>query len=205
MRDNISPEEKLLKLIRGSKTKQAAPDAEPNMPSADPAPAGKKYTYHSGPARSRRFNIYNLASAAFIISCVYLAASFFYPWPGAREIKPVEVAKEKGMEMKPGMVEAKPYEYYLEGIKGKQIFGSSSGAEPEKPQAQTAIDADMIKDINLVGIIAGENPQAIIEDKKTQKTYYVSKGQNVGAFQVEEIQEGKVTLNYMSKKFDLYM
>jgi type II secretory pathway component PulC len=100
--------------------------------------------------------------------------------------------------------EVKPYEFYLEGIKSKQIFSSASRPE-ETARPASAASADLIKGINLVGIISGDRPQAIIEDKIMQKTYYVAKGQFVGAFQVEDIQEGKVILSYRGERFELYL
>lgn len=212
MRDNISPEEKLLRLIRGPKQKQAEvlpsakkPDAQ-SVQAPELKASAKEYAYHSAQPASRRFNMHKLALASFIISCLYLGLSFFYPWFGTGKMSQSEIAKEEDAALKAAdMPEVRPYEYYSEPLKDRQIFSSPASQGQERQTVLPVVGADSIKDINLIGIISGENPQAIIEDKKTQKTYYVKKGESMGAFQVEEIQEGKVTLSYMSEKFDLYL
>ncbi len=86
----------------------------------------------------------------------------------------------------------------------RQIFVSPAEQKTEKLMI-SGVNIDLIKDMSLVGIIAGENPQAIIEDKKTQKTFYLSRGQFMGEFQVKEIKEGKVILDYKGQSYELYM
>ena len=66
-------------------------------------------------------------------------------------------------------------------------------------------NTDLVKQLNLVGIIAGENPQAVIEDKNTQKTYYLNKGQFLGEIQLEDILEGKIIINHKGQRFELYL
>ena len=63
----------------------------------------------------------------------------------------------------------------------------------------------MSEQVGLVGIVAGDNPQAIIEDKKAQKTYYLNKGQSFNGYVVEEILENKVVLDYEGKKISLFL
>jgi type II secretory pathway component PulC len=65
------------------------------------------------------------------------------------------------------------------------------------------VGTELMKEINLLGVISGANPQAVIEDKKSGKTYYVTEGQMIGDFQVEEIGYGKIILNYNGQKFEL--
>ena len=72
-------------------------------------------------------------------------------------------------------------------------------------QPAIAANVDLLKDITLVGIITGANPQAVIEDKKSLKNYYVTKGQFIGQMQVEDIQEGKIIINYKGQKYELYL
>lgn len=60
-----------------------------------------------------------------------------------------------------------------------------------------------IQDLSLMGIISGDNPQAAIQDKKTQKVYYVSKGESVADFLIEDIQDGKIILGYKGQRYEL--
>ena len=89
----------------------------------------------------------------------------------------------------------------MEGVRQRRIFGNI--LVQQAGIANAAANADLIKKINLVGIIAGENPQAIIEDKDARKTYSVTKGQAIGEFRVEDIQEGKIILEYRGQRYEL--
>jgi type II secretory pathway component PulC len=189
MKDNISPEEKLLRLIRGGKNTEEKPVIR--------KPIQTFSSFYSNPA-----NIHKSIYILLAISAIFLLTSFIYPWVGLKKIKLPDISKEKVKDkVSISKKEAKPYEFYLEGLKRRQIFATSSiqGAGISTVASQ----AGSIKDMNLVGIISGENPQAIIEDKKTQKTYYVAKGQFIGDFQVEDIQEGKIILNAQGQRFEL--
>lgn len=189
MKDNISPEEKLLRLIKGAKNTEEKPVIRKPIQSFS-----SSYLTSS--------NIHKSIYVLFAVSLVCLLASFIYPWVGLKKIRLPDISEERTKDkLSISKRETKPYEFYFEGLKRRQIFAASSvhGAGISTVAGQ----AGSIKDINLVGIISGENPQAIIEDKKTQKTYYVTKGQLIGEFQVEDIQEGKIILNSQGQRFEL--
>ncbi len=58
--------------------------------------------------------------------------------------------------------------------------------------------------LSLLGIVSGEQPQAIIEDSQTQKTYFVSEGQTVvdGAI-LESVNSNGVVLNFLGETIEL--
>lgn len=188
--DNISPEEKLLRLIRGEKKQ------EKGLPIIKQGASALIL---------KNISMQKIILVIFAFSIIYLVINFIYPLVGLNKIKLPQVEQKNitESEIEPKS-ETKPYEFYLEGTKGHQIFTSPVSSETAEKSSTTA-NADLVKDINLVGIISGENPQAIIEDKKIQKTYYVTKGQFIGELQVEDIQEGKVILDYKGQKFELYL
>jgi type II secretory pathway component PulC len=119
------------------------------------------------------------ASAISRVSVSGTAASF------ARGVMPIEV---------------KSYSHYSNMISGKSIFGVSSDAQAESQADASDSSGDSV---GLVGIVSGNNPQAIVEDKKGQKTYYITKGQSVNGITVDDIGEGSVTLDYKGKKMTL--
>ena len=92
--------------------------------------------------------------------------------------------------------ELKPFSYYSEIISKHQLFKIISAPETKEKSktASTAASLDALKNYSLLGIISGENPQAIIEDKKTKQTLYLQKGQSLGEFKISDIQDGKITL-----------
>ncbi len=210
MRDNISPEEKLLRLIRNPKKPESSAQKTAAMHSAgsvipvqpqfaDKVSGKNQFDYAS------LFSAKRIVYLFLILVAIFAVISFVYPFIGYNKLLPetsVSVDADKlTIQAKP---KARPYEEYLKGIDDRKIFDSSS-LSGSSTAASAVASQDLIKDINLVGIISGDNPQAIIEDKKTQKTYYLYQGQYLGEFQIEEIKEGKVTVNYRGQKFELYL
>jgi type II secretory pathway component PulC len=212
MRENISPEEKLLRLIKGQKKSGGSGEIKPAISSILPSEKnlGLKPDLKSAAAATwqqylEKVNIKIVVLTVFTISCIYLIATFIYPMIAPKTIVLPNVSSEKNQtETSTPENETKNFDYYTKGTE-RQIFTNPAAQEAEKSAASAAVSADIIKDVSLVGIISGDNPQAVIEDKKTQKTYYVGKGQSIGEIQVEEIQEGKVILNYKGQKFELYL
>lgn len=214
MKEHLSPEEKLLRLIKGKSSKPKITLQVPTV-SAELKPQRKpgwlKIDLRLGfkdALRSFERIFFSAAGvktvlwAAFIFSCIYLGLSLIYPLFGLRTIALPKVDMRSGNgTVQLTAKENKPFEYYVEAAKGKQIFGGEvlqeSGAVPVRGSAE------LVKDLNLLGVISGENPQAVIEDKKIQKSFTVTKGQFVGEFQVEDIKDGKVMLNYQGQRFEL--
>lgn len=210
MKDNISPEEKLLRLIKGQKRTETTADkvipvSTSTLPKPDLKPLQNQSFLWLGFYRYVVSLRKKIIAMAFLVSSMYLVVSLVYPWVGLKKIKlpkitsPIMREPEIRLEKK-GI---KPYEFYLEGIQGRQIFSIKSGQERQRPIS--GANVDLIKDISLVGIIAGENPQAIVEDKNTHKSYYLNKGQFIGEFQLEDIREGKIILNYHGQRYELYL
>jgi len=200
MRDNILPEEKLLKLIRINKKNNTSIVAAPNIDRSAKQTV-RKFSFIAPHIGARK-----IIQGFYIGSLFYLTASLVYPLFDPKEIKMPDInAKEKPDRAKEVFIKKeniKPYEFYSSIFKQRKIF-TNSGVNLEKPIGIAS--ADLIKDINLVGIISGEVPQAIIEDKKAQKTYYLKKGQFMGPLQLADIQEGKIILNYEGQMYELYL
>lgn len=208
MMDNILPEERLLRLIKGqAKDHGQRSDAgiEPLDPHTRDAKPGFERARRSSLQRYLYiFNSRRMTLAGFIISCAYLIFSFVYPVVAPVSVDLSRVAPEKAIDtqLKPSF-QIKPLTFYLDSVNGHHIFGNA--AQPEIHKAVNAQGSNVIKEINLVGVIIGDHPQAIIEDKNTQKTFYINKGQFIGEFQVEDIQEGKITVNHEGERYELYL
>jgi type II secretory pathway component PulC len=206
MKENISPEERLLRLIKGQKKEAVASSVEkkPAIVTEGLKPSIKRSI---SPLSQKYFSILYIRRiiwAAFILSNIYLVISLVYPWFGLTKIYLPKVKEERIIEpIAEPKQDKKPFEFYSEGIRNRRIFVSESAPVEEK--TVSVADADLIKDLNLLGIVSGENPQAVIEDKKTKKTYYVNKGQFINELMIEDIQEGKVILNYKGQRFELYL
>jgi len=212
LKDNISPEEKLLKLIRAdNKAKSSGAGDSGNFSEKKIEPAQsdlKRAKMNFIQVFSRKYFTHDLRKkliySSVFISMFYLIAVFIYPLVGLNKIDLTAGSVTERPETSPlAKKESQPYEFYLNSIQAHPLFGNLSGQQGEGIPSAIATQASSINDINLVGVIMGDNPQAIIEDKKAQKTYYLIKGQFIGDFQVEEIISGKVILNYHGQKFEL--
>lgn len=196
MPENILPEEKLLNLIRKKGTFVSN--------SAQEKTTVKKFFSLNLLQYLPFLSLQKIIWGIFILAIVFLGISLIYPFFGLRKIKlPHLIQLDNVVPKNEIKQEAKPFDFYKKAAGERQIFTSQN--TPETSRLTGAINAELTKDINLVGIVAGDNPQAIIEDKKTQKAYYVSKGQFIGEFRVDDIGEGKVILDYAGQKFELYL
>jgi len=72
--------------------------------------------------------------------------------------------------------------------------------KPKKASAQ-----EIKAKFNLIGIMTGDNNQAIIEDKTLQKTLFLYKGDKVGDCTVEDIKNNTVILDCKGEKIELSM
>lgn len=64
---------------------------------------------------------------------------------------------------------------------------------------------ELVKDLAVLGIITGDNDQAIIEDKATGKTFFLYEGDSFGDFKVNEIKDNGVILDYKGQRIELNM
>jgi hypothetical protein len=140
----------------------------------------------------------------------YLAYSLLFPVRGGMDylIEGAEISQEiediigkgAGSVRPPGVED---YSVYAKGIAGKKLFSAPFAEEPEGETE--APDIDISRRFNLVGIISGDNPQAIIEDTEAKKTHYLYEGQALNEVTVVKINEGRVTLEYKGKEVMLVL
>lgn len=227
----MSPEERLLNLIRGKNKKPdvASPDASPDGPSGK-TDGGKRAVrpafgalFKGGPAAieffRRNFTRQKLLEPEFLkvvnrylavvlaVLSVYFVIELIFVRPyedmGSTAGEETASARPRSHAPKDLLPAAKDYSRYSGVISGRQIFGPAQG---ESGQAQAVITSDDISSaLGLVGIITGPDPQAIIEDKKDQKTYYLKRGESFNNVTVEEISEGKVVVNYDGRRVTLFL
>ncbi len=96
--------------------------------------------------------------------------------------------------------------YYLDKVKKRDIFAMVI----EKPKVKEKEEKKLIKeveektkDLKLVGIAWSDNPDAMIEDTKVEKTYFVKQGDIINGVRIERIFRDKVVLTYKGEKIEL--
>ncbi|MCX5687475.1 MAG: hypothetical protein NTV71_02355 [Candidatus Omnitrophica bacterium] len=62
---------------------------------------------------------------------------------------------------------------------------------------------EVLGNFTLLGIITGDNNQAIIEDKVLKKTFFLYKDDSLGDFKVYDIKDSVVILEYKGEKIEL--
>lgn len=191
---DISPEEKLLRLIRNNKKAASAPSARHTVLLTS------GFFLKIRRWVNVRFFLYLIMGLAFI----YWVYAFFIDAALTERMSAAvaqKLSKESAPALTPGAQE-KPLDYYMEGLKNSPVF-KEGVQESAASGTEERMDPELVKNLNLIGVISGEIPEAAIEDKKAQKTHQVQQGQFVGEFQVEKITSNKVTLNYKGRRYDL--
>lgn len=226
MRKDFSPEEKLLRLIKGIK-KKGQPKEEELTPkiqsSANGMPQLSKISAHqkgteskiaksisiSLPFKLKEINTETLNTILVIIlGCLLLY--FVYDLGHtllSKKTEPRVLAEDEHKTPKvtegKAALEVKPYSFYSSSIGGRNIFMPQ---ELESESVVTGPAVDEVKaGLSLIGIIAGDRPQAIIEDKKSGKSYFLYKGGTIGQANVVDILQDTVIMEYNGQRFELVL
>lgn len=224
MAEEFSPEEKLLRLIRGDKKQKDKPSPEKAGLSQGPAePPSTEIKSRKGESRTTplitgEWRYLKFINSGLIIILIGTVVFFIFDLVSSNLKHPALISnresKISNLELQPGASElqsasgeakAAPFSTYAETIGSRELF------KPQQPAVrlgtgagvQTESAHDKLKDLSLIGIIAGEKPQAAIEDKKIQKTYFLYKGQMLNQMRVEEILEDRVILDFEGEKLEL--
>lgn len=199
----ISPEERLLRIIKGKPKKENG--NEPNL--ADKKSLGRKRDIdrNKNTVSPNTAILHYINNGLFIFWCIVIITGFllirgtiFLKSPqtfGSMERVEQSVEEEKDSK--------KPYSYYLDIIDKHNLFKAKAGSLAGKNSAVPMASPELLENYSLSGIISGKNPQAIVIDKKTNKTYFLNKGQYLNNFKIVEIYEDKIVLELEGKEFEL--
>jgi hypothetical protein len=202
---NVSPEDKLLRLIKGGKP--SGPGAGSPRLSLPFAGIFSKFLRIKG----SRFNLFKieyltgLAWVVFIAALSFMGISAGRAFFSSKNIGAGGVSNNSHNYFNNESAGIKPFSFYQAVLDKRQIFNQpvSGGVKEEKTPGINM--AEIISQYNLSGIVSGDNPKAIIEDKKSQKSYFLREGESAGDLTVEKIGAGKVSLDYKGEKFELVL
>jgi len=89
-------------------------------------------------------------------------------------------------------------------VQRRDIFAPVKLISAENPQDETRKAlSTLIKDLKLVGISWGKDPEVIIEDTKDNKTYFLKAGDTIGKFKIDTILKDKAILEAEGQKMEL--
>lgn len=226
-KDKLTPEEKLLKLIEGQGGDNK-PDKDKRKASG---PAGliisglhkfSKPGLAKWKKQAKTVFLTVIAAPRFLNGCLVTAAAILAVMLvisiNSEKIKMGQLSakvlkletKERGIkteqekEKTPGMPKLTEL---VEGIRKRNVF-FAPGAEllRRQEEAASAVNiAQIVKDLKLVGVIWGKAPQAIIEDSKEQKTYFLTEGQMFGnSITIKKILQNSVILSRDSEEMEFH-
>jgi hypothetical protein len=117
----------------------------------------------------------------------------------------VFVFKKKPPEELVADIEAKIPQIQPAAVTEKiEVNDSLELPKPDKDMNIKKVSKEEITgNLNLLGIIIGDNDQAIIEDKALKKTFFLYKGDSLGELKVYDIKDSKVILEYKEDKIEL--
>ena len=155
--------------------------------------------------REPNLKVWNkVLTVSVALAFIYLSADFIFRRLDISQIiKKMSTVKKRDFKEVP-LPETRPFLYYLEMVQRRDIFlpvRLKTLVNPDD-EAKKALSA-LLKELKLVGISWGEDPQVIIEDAKDGKTYFLKTGDTIGSFKIDVILKDKVILDSDGQKMDL--
>ena len=222
---NISPEKKLLNIIEGEGNE--AQEVKPT-----PAVQGKKFFSFAAlrgrisflkskvsqspikiPSISFSLDGFNvLLQLCIVVLVIYLGMSIRIEFSRLLKHDWKEQTGEAPListDVKAVASLLQPKSYYLNKVKARNLFGFADEPEKEKavfkekPKQEPNELEKIVKHFKLVGISWSNDPDAIIEDVKAKKTYFVKTGHKINEINVQAIYRDKVILHYRSQEVEL--
>ncbi len=97
--------------------------------------------------------------------------------------------------------------FYVDKIRERDIFQFGGREEaPEEVEASAPPPVSIVEQtesLKLVGISWSKDPDAMIEDIRIPRTYFVKRGEMIGEVKVEAIFKNKVVLSYEGSEIEL--
>lgn len=209
MPEEISPEEKLLKIIRPKPLASAEAGAA-SSGTAPKASGGISFFSGTGLTWGEQFLVgLGLALLSYFLFTLF-ASNRQVPAPLAQTGASDPVSEASSQEL---FSDLETLEYYLAPVRDKDIFGSliEKKAEPpvvvkdpEPPPEPVRVPVTNItQKLRVVGIILDSNPEAILEDLEKKESLFLHKGDRIRDAVIEDIQEGKIILKYEDQTIEL--
>jgi len=229
---DLPPEEKLLRLIKGVHKKDNLSDEKPKKPETNnQRPKGVPSENEGKPdtetqkekpehkettapisigVKEKGLDPFKIAIflliGVFAIGILYFSYEIF----GQKQQPPViDVEELISPETKPAeekaVEERKPITKEEEEMPPeiRELFGAPVTRETPPLIEEGPSLSELAKDLVLVGVITGDNPQAIIQDKRTRQTFYVYEGENVLEFKIKKIEKAVVILEHNGETLKL--
>lgn len=229
---DLPPEERLLRLIRGTHKRDNLADEKPKKPeTSNQRPKGVPSENEGKPdaetqkekpelkkatapisigVKEERLDPFKvtiiLLIGLFAIGILYFSYELFGQkrQPPIIDIEKLISPETKPAEEKP-VEEKKPITKEEEEMPPeiRELFGAPVTRETPPLIEEGPSISELARDLVLVGAITGDNPQAIIQDKRTRQTFYVYEGESVLEFKIKKIEKAVVILEHNGETIKL--
>lgn len=225
MDKSFTPEERLLKLIKegGKADTQAKPDIHTKEVKEPSQPQIQRVSVFANLDLKNFFTTANIGRlllfvfAGLFLYTLYDLSVFVVPhFVDISTGKNINVANQVKDSAGPAEktevknTQPQPLNFYTQDIEKRNLFEStiikdSAIANKTQPQPDKVKLEEIAKTLILKGVIAGQPTQAVIEDTKTQKTYFVTKGENIGDVTIDQISDDRVKIKLNDQTADLML
>ena len=148
-------------------------------------------------------------AALILVSCFSIVYVIFVSWQNSHQSnrdmeRNLLVSAEETIKLPE--ISTRPLSYYEENVAGRDLFSlvQSSGT-PGVSNVSTVTDTtpEVLRNLQLQGILFDQSAQAIIRDPASQQTFFVREGEAIKGAVVKHIEEGKVALDYQGQPIEL--
>ena len=198
MPQEITPEEKLLRLIKeGEKTPHEAESHPEVTLTQEQELYAQKASKLRTPFPLAFVQKFSGISAVFSLLFIFmLGYQFLFGRPVLPFSSGLHIEGEAFQLPSVSIKTADNFDSFQKVFEKPNIFKMIGEPPPAHLPDATVHFSDLIKNYSLSGIISGEKPQAIIEDRSNGQVYYVQDGDFLGPVQVIEVGADHVSLRY---------
>jgi hypothetical protein len=171
--------------------------------------AFKKW-FHGTRPHQLDIKLINKVLALFIfILVIYFISNLFSSLINLKKTPYLEFKPQEGTGLastqEPSFLK-KAASYYFEKIRERDIFkmgAKKTTAQATSPKGPSSRIIEATQHLKLVGISWSNDPDAMIEDTKALRTFFVKRGQMIGEVKVQAIFKDKVVLAFGGEEIEL--
>ena len=209
MKKDASSEEKLLNLIRKKNPADKKEDKS-KAPKANPA-AWVAQSSSLALSGFRKNFMRGLLLVCMGLTCYIASRVIFKSAENDILPAPAQEATDTPVSSDNSLLQAKPFSVYAQTLSERDIFASpfqkplvdTPAAASSEPAPAPTPTFDLSQNYKLVGIILDNDPQAVIEDIRNQRTLFLSKGDQLEGGVLDEISDGRVVFLFNNQRIEM--
>jgi hypothetical protein len=140
-----------------------------------------------------------------LILAVYFVINLLFSIVRAKEALNLKLEIDKNAKSLISQVSSllKAETHYLEKARERNIFKIGMKGKDTKSKTPSLRITEATQNLKLVGISWSDDPDVMIEDTKTQRTFFLKKGQMIDDIKLEAVFKDKVILSYLEEEIEL--